>query len=65
MKADPATVEAEMLARDTRDAPNMRQATDAVLLDTTALDAEAAFERAIAEVRQRLVNSGRKNNRQA
>ncbi len=33
--ADPATVEAEMLARDTRDAPNMRQAPDAFLLDTT------------------------------
>ena len=27
--ADPATVEAEMLARDTRDAPNMRRAADA------------------------------------
>lgn len=63
--ADPATVEAEMLARDTRDAPNMRQAVDAALLDTTALDAEGAFERAIAEVRQRLANSGRKNSRQA
>jgi CMP/dCMP kinase len=62
---DPATVEAEMLARDTRDAPNMRRAADAALLDTTALDAEAAFERAIAEVRQRLANSGRKNSRPA
>jgi CMP/dCMP kinase len=63
--ADAASVEAEMLARDTRDAPNMRQAVDAALLDTTALDAEGAFERAIAEVRQRLANSGRKNSRQA
>jgi CMP/dCMP kinase len=63
--ADAASVEAEMLARDTRDAPNMRQAVDAALLDTTALDADAAFERAIAEVRQRLANSGRKNSRQA
>jgi CMP/dCMP kinase len=63
--ADAASVEAEMLARDTRDAPNMRQAVDAALLDTTALDADAAFELAIAEVRQRLANSGRKNSRQA
>ncbi len=52
--ADPAIVEAEMLARDTRDAPNMRQATDAVVLDTTKLDAEAAFALALAEVRKRL-----------
>ncbi len=43
-----------MLARDTRDAPNMRQAADAEVLDTTSLDAEAAFERALAEVRRRL-----------
>ena len=46
--ADPADVEAEMLARDTRDAPNMRRAADAVVLDTTSLDAEAAFESALA-----------------
>ena len=52
--ADPATVEAEMLARDTRDAPNMRRAADAVVLDTTHLDAEAAFALALAEVRSRL-----------
>ncbi len=52
--ADPAIVEAEMLARDTRDAPNMRQAADAVVLDTTKLDAEAAFALALAEVRKRL-----------
>jgi len=37
--ADARVVEAEMLARDTRDAPNMRQASDAVVLDTTELDA--------------------------
>jgi CMP/dCMP kinase len=49
--ADPAVVEAEMLARDTRDAPNMREAPDAVLLDTTALDADAAFDRVLAQVR--------------
>ena len=33
--ADLAGVQADMLARDTRDAPNMRMAADAVLLDTT------------------------------
>ncbi len=55
--AELATVEAEMLARDTRDAPNMRQAPDAVLLDTSALDAEAAFAQALAEVRRRLRDS--------
>jgi cytidylate kinase len=52
--ADLATVEAEMQARDTRDAPNMRQAADAVVLDTTALDAEAAFACAMRHVRARL-----------
>jgi CMP/dCMP kinase len=52
--ADPATVEAEMLARDTRDAPNMRQAADAFVLDTSKLDAEAAFVLALAQVRWRL-----------
>jgi cytidylate kinase len=53
-EADLGTVEAEMLARDTRDAPNMLQAPDAVVLDTTRLDAEAAFARAVIEVRKRL-----------
>ena len=52
--ADLAIVEADMLARDTRDAPNMRMAEDAVLLDTTTLDAEAAFATAM-----RLVDSRR------
>jgi cytidylate kinase len=52
--ADPAIVEAEMLARDTRDAPNMRKADDAFLLDTSGLDADAAFAAALAEVRRRL-----------
>ena len=42
-----------MLARDTRDAPNMRRAADAVL-DTTSLDAEAAFTCALRHVRARL-----------
>jgi CMP/dCMP kinase len=52
--AEPATVEAEMLARDTRDAPNMRQAPDAVVLDTSSMDAEAVFQRALQVVRRRL-----------
>jgi cytidylate kinase len=52
--ADLAVVEADMEARDTRDAPNMRRADDAVLLDTSSRDAEAVFEQALQEVRQRL-----------
>jgi cytidylate kinase len=52
--ADPATVEAEMQARDTRDAPNMRVAADAVPLDTTGLDAERAFAKALEDVQRRL-----------
>ncbi len=52
--ADLATVEADMLARDTRDAPNMRKADDAELLDTTALDAGTAFDRAVQAVRDKL-----------
>lgn len=55
--ADVATVEAEMLARDTRDAPNMRRAPDALVLDTTSLDAEAAFQAAMAEISKRLVRT--------
>jgi cytidylate kinase len=47
-------VAAETLARDTRDAPNMRQAPDAFVLDTTKLDAEAAFTLALAQVRMRM-----------
>lgn len=52
--ADLATVEAEMLARDTRDRPNMRQADDAVLIDTSQLTPDEAFERAARVVRGRL-----------
>jgi cytidylate kinase len=52
--ADPATVEADMLARDTRDAPNMRKADDADLLDTSSLDADTVFHRALDVVRRRL-----------
>jgi cytidylate kinase len=47
-------VEADLRARDARDAPNMRQAADAVTLDTTALDAEAAFAVAMEVIRTRL-----------
>ena len=52
--AEPATVAAEMLARDTRDAPNMRRAADAVVLDTSSMDAEAVFQQALEVVRLRL-----------
>lgn len=58
---DPVTVEAEMLARDTRDAPNMRQADDAIELDTTFLGADAAFSQALAEVRKALARSDQTN----
>jgi CMP/dCMP kinase len=52
--ADPTVVEADMLARDTRDAPNMQRADDAVVLDTSKLDAEAVFRKAMAVIRLRL-----------
>jgi CMP/dCMP kinase len=55
--ADPAQVLAELRARDAQDANRavapLRPAADAVLLDTTALDADAAFEAALAAVRER------------
>ena len=47
-------VEAELRARDKRDAPNMRRAEDAITLDTTTLDADAAFTAAMQVVRTRL-----------
>jgi len=47
-------VEADLRARDTRDAPNMRQAPDAITLDTTALDADAAFAAAMQVIQARL-----------
>jgi CMP/dCMP kinase len=59
--ANPATVEAEMLARDTRDAPNMRRAADAVELDTTLLGADDAFDKALAAVRKGLENPDQTN----
>lgn len=56
--ADPAQVEAEIRDRDAQDANRpvapLRPAEDAVILDTTALDAEAAFATALTLVRERL-----------
>ncbi len=53
-----AQVVAELQARDAQDAARavapMRPAEDALLLDTTALDADAAFAAALALIRQRL-----------
>ena len=53
-----ATVEAELQARDAQDAAReaapLKAAADAVVLDTTQLDADAAFARALEIVRSRL-----------
>ena len=55
---DLADVQAEMAARDAQDASRsaapMKPAEDAVLLDTTALDIEAAFATALAIVQAKL-----------
>ena len=51
---EPTAVEADLLARDTSDAPNMRRADDAVEIDTSKLDAEAVFRTAMAVISQRL-----------
>lgn len=60
--ADPAQVAAEIRDRDAQDANRpvapLRPAEDAVTLDTTALDAEAAFAAAMAVVRDRLAAHG-------
>jgi cytidylate kinase len=57
-EADPAQVLAELRARDEQDAARavapMRPAEDAVLIDTTAMDADAAFARARAVVEEKL-----------
>ena len=51
-----------MQARDAADAARaaapLRPAEDAVLLDTTALDADAAFAQAMTILRQRLPAAG-------
>src|SRR4051794_23823153 len=56
--ADPAQVLAELVARDAQDSRRavapLVAAADAAVLDTTSLDAEAAFAAAMALVRQRL-----------
>lgn len=56
--ADLPAVERELRARDERDAERasapLRPADDALVLDTTDLDAEAAFQAALRAVRQRL-----------
>ena len=53
-----AIVQAELQARDAQDAAReaapLKAAADAVVLDTTALDADAAFARALQIVRSRL-----------
>ena len=53
-----AQVEAELQARDAQDAARtaapLKAAMDAVVLDTTTLDADAAFARALEIVRSRL-----------
>lgn len=53
-----ASVTAEMAARDARDAGRdaapMKPAEDAMVLDTTALDADAAFAAAVALVTEKL-----------
>jgi CMP/dCMP kinase len=60
--ADLTQVEAEIRDRDAQDANRpvapLRPAPDAVVLDTTALDAEAAFAAALAVVRGRLSDPG-------
>ncbi|CAH0189813.1 (d)CMP kinase [Roseomonas sp. CECT 9278] len=56
--ADPAQVEAEIRDRDAQDANRpvapLRPAADALQLDTTTLDADAAFAEALRLVRARL-----------
>lgn len=56
-RGDVVTLEAvadDLARRDARDRPNMRIADDAVTIDTTALDIEAAFERALSVIDMRL-----------
>ena len=56
--ADPDQVLAEIRDRDAQDANRpvapLRPAADAIVIDTTALDAEAAFAAALAEIERRL-----------
>jgi cytidylate kinase len=61
--ADQEQVQAEIRDRDAQDANRpvapLRPAEDAMLLDTTALDAEAAFAAALALVREKLGTAAR------
>ncbi len=61
--ADPAQVEAEIRDRDAQDANRpvapLRPAEDAILIDTTTLDADAAFAEALRVVRARLAQPDR------
>ena len=61
-RATRAQVEAELRARDAQDAGRsaapLKPAPDALQFDTTALDAEAAFETALALVHERLAAAG-------
>ena len=56
--ADPAQVEAEIRDRDAQDANRpvapLKPAPDAIEIDTTALDADQAFNAALALIRKRL-----------
>ncbi len=58
MEADIATVEADMRQRDAKDAARaaapLKAAADACLLDTSEMDAEAAFQAALAFIRTRI-----------
>ncbi|MDB5368647.1 MAG: cytidylate kinase [Roseomonas sp.] len=61
--AEPAQVLAELRARDAQDAARavapMKPAEDAVLIDTTSLDADAAFARAVEVVQEKIGPRGR------
>lgn len=60
--ADQAAITAEVHARDAADraraAAPLKPADDALLLDTTTLDADAAFARALALIAERLAGQG-------
>jgi cytidylate kinase len=60
---DPAKVEQDMRARDAQDAARtaapLRPADDAVLLDTTTLDADAVFQVAMQAVRAKLADAAK------
>lgn len=60
--ADLGAITAEVHARDAADAARaaapMKPAADAMLLDTTALDADAAFAAALAMIGERLASQG-------